>query len=165
MLDAAKSGFGTINKTLFGGGDPLTGTIDRGAIATSQAISKGAPIGFVAPEGAALANAFERGIQAITRVETGAAMPDSELQNTRTRFQPSIADPDNVIRQKVMAYQLFINNASRYIDPRAAKQGKWEDAINIDKAMSDAANLMGTNKAKPISEMSDDELRAIANGN
>ncbi len=60
---------------------------------------------------------FEVGIQGITRVETGAAMPPGEVENTRKRFQPQIFDDEMTKRVKWEMYQDFLNNNIQAIKP------------------------------------------------
>jgi len=136
MLDTARQGMATIEPILF-----KDGKIDRDVIKSAWGIGVAEPIaGLVSPEAGKLFAGFEYGIQAITRAETGAAMPSSEIDNTRKRFMPKPWDSDDVVRQKWSAYQLFINNASKYINPKAAKAGNWGGAIDFTKLMDDAKN-------------------------
>ena len=84
-----------------------------------------------------LANNIEVAIQSVTRIETGAAMQPSELANTRMRFQPKIQDDENTRRQKILALELFVNNAGKYIvgDSKGV-------IVDAEKAMSDAKIMM-----------------------
>ena len=65
-----------------------------------------------------MAHAFELGIQAITRVETGAAMAASELQNTRARFMPVYGEAPEVTLQKLNAYKYFIKTSRKRISSK-----------------------------------------------
>jgi len=67
--------------------------------------------------GRRLATAMEQGIQAITRVETGAAMPPQEVENTRKRFQPSVLDDDKTIKLKIEMFEEFIGGSLKLLDP------------------------------------------------
>jgi len=146
MLDTAKQGMATIEPILF-----KDGKINRDVIKSAWGIGVAEPIaGMVSPEAGELFAGFEYGIQAITRAETGAAMPTTEIDNTRKRFMPKPWDSDAVVHQKWNAYNLFINNASKYIDPKAAKSGNWNSAINFTALMSDAKQANKTDKPKTI---------------
>lgn len=70
-----------------------------------------------------VSQAFEMGFQAITRTETGAAMPQEEIQNTKERFQPGPNDGPAAKRQKYLAYKYFIENALNLMDPTVQKTG------------------------------------------
>jgi len=138
MLETARTFTPVITNLIFSGGDALTGEINRGVL-FEKAMSNVVP-GALVPEGSRVGNAMEFGIQAITRGETGAAMPPEEVNNTRKRFEPSFTDSDQVIRQKITAYKLFMNNMSRYLDPTNARKGNWN--VDYELAMADAAKLI-----------------------
>lgn len=63
--------------------------------------------------------AFETGIQGITRTETGAAMRDEEIDNTKVRFLPRPWFENDVNNQRYQAFQYFLKNAADLIDPIA----------------------------------------------
>jgi len=100
----------------------------------------------MSPAGQLVSNSFERGIQAITRIETGAAMPDTELQNTKRRFQPQPGEGAEVIKQKFKAYQHFIKNAKKYLSP-IRRDGSKASLKDIDRAIDDS--FMQTSGAVP----------------
>jgi hypothetical protein len=102
----------------------------------------------VSVEGQKAAAAMETGIQAITRLETGAAMAPTEIDNTRKRFQPMWWDADDVKRQKFKAYKLFMKNSKKYFDPNILQSQGQSAAIQnaINKAFNDATK---TTKARP----------------
>lgn len=60
---------------------------------------------------------MEFGIQAITRIETGAAMPQEELQNTRTRFMPTVFDSPQIVKLKLEMFNDFIGGTLKLLDP------------------------------------------------
>jgi hypothetical protein len=161
MVDTARIQMPIINKTLFDNGDPATGKINKDILFPAEILRANIPIvsylaRYAAPDNAIrLANAYEYGIQGITRFETGAAMAPTEVGNTAKRFMPLNTDPEDVIRNKVAAYQLFLNHAKDYIDPNKIKEGGklTVDDVNFDKVMSDAAKLNKTD-AKPLSDKS-----------
>ena len=62
-------------------------------------------------EGRELRTKMEFGIQAITRAETGAAMPESEVENTRVRFMPRVGDSDSVVNLKLKMFRQFLNGS------------------------------------------------------
>lgn len=152
MLDVARRFTPVIKNTLFSNGDVATGAIDRKALLQMDANNFGIP-GALVPEGAEAGNAYELGIQGITRTETGAAMPKEEVDNTRRRFQPNSFDSDKAIRNKYLAYEHFLNNAGDYLDPNRDKNGNWKvdfskiyDDINVSEPKSDST----TNKTDEI---------------
>jgi hypothetical protein len=76
-----------------------------------------ARIGMPKSEGNQLAASLEFGIQAITRAETGAAMPATEVENTRKRFQPLPTDSEETVEIKMKMFEDFINGSIKLIDP------------------------------------------------
>lgn len=60
---------------------------------------------------------MEPGIQAITRGETGAAMPPEEVENTRLRFSPAIGDTPEIVNLKLDMFQDFMTGTLKLIDP------------------------------------------------
>ena len=81
-------------------------------------------------DGRLMASLYEQGIQAITRSETGAAMPDTELDNTRKRFEPSPLDNAETVNAKWQLFNDFINGTVSFIDP----SGRFDDA-RFDEAL------------------------------
>ena len=71
--------------------------------------------------------ALNQGFFAITRTETGAAMPAEEVQHTKTRFQPNPMDPKSVKMEKYLAYKYFITNAAQMMDQRIQYNGTKEE--------------------------------------
>ena len=138
MIDVSKSLIPDVYNLVFEGGDPQ-GDVRRGVLFQKTATQYGFP-GMLAPEGSKLAQNMEVGIQAITRLETGAAMPPGEVANTRRRFEPSPLDADDVIRIKLRAYELFHDNAKRYLSPT-------EDGytVDVELAIADATKEMEGN--------------------
>lgn len=76
-----------------------------------------AKFGTPGTQGRELRNKMEFGIQAITRSETGAAMPESEVDNTRERFMPSPFDSKETIQLKLDMFDEFITGTLKLIDP------------------------------------------------
>ena len=109
MMETAKALIPTIEQLLFN----KDGTINRKNLAMSDIPLVPGSSPMPGTKGAQLAQAMEVGIQAITRIETGAAMPASEVDNTRNRFQPNVWDSDEIVFQKVLSYKFFING---YLD-------------------------------------------------
>lgn len=68
-------------------------------------------------DGRKLRQQMEFGIQAITRAETGAAMPPGEVENTRERFMPKIGDTTEMVDTKLKMYDMFINGSLQLLDP------------------------------------------------
>lgn len=116
------------------------GKIDQGVIKEMFALNFPFVGGFSAPfvsdKAKAAHAALETGMQAITRTETGAAMPESEIDNTRKRFMPSPFESPKTQEQKLLAYIYFLKNATDLLDPQnRANVGKthqqiWQDAVD-----------------------------------
>lgn len=100
---------------------------------------------FVSPEAQDAYAAFEIGMQGITRVETGAAMPPEEIKNTRRRFMPKPWSSASANKLRWNAYQYFINNAENIIDPiRAGEKLTPEEATRrVNKAIDETFDLFG----------------------
>ncbi len=88
--------------------------VDRTTLASSFA-------GVPGTDGQLLNVKMEMGIQAITRGETGAAMPPSEVENTRIRFMPKITDSAAVIQVKLEMFREFLNGSLKLVDPTATR--------------------------------------------
>ena len=172
MMDAAAAAIPGLEKILFGG-DPMKGEINRGALFGKAAAQLTIPLtdiplipGYAieyydkTKGGTSLAQGYEMGIQGITRTETGAAMPDTELGNTRKRFEPGAGDSDFQIRQKHMAYKLFINNAREYLR-EGFKDRPSADNINFEKLMSDASSQL---KNAGVTDIPSSNIPAIETG-
>ncbi len=108
-------------------------------------------------EGRELGVRMEYGIQAITRAETGAAMHETELDNTRTRFMPSAADSDVAIRVKIQMYKDFTSGSLDLLDSTNKDRPKLDlDKFNkeFEKRLEEAKKI----KEKDVSEMTTQEL-------
>lgn len=68
-------------------------------------------------EGRELRTKMEFGIQAITRLETGAAMPPEEVENTRLRFMPTVGDTKEIAELKIEMFNDFLSGVLKLIDP------------------------------------------------
>jgi hypothetical protein len=110
MMRGAQAQLPAMRELLF---DP-DGSIDKTNVITSRLMKGGVPY----TEGQELATMFEAGIQAITRGETGAAMPPEEVENTRQRFQPKGTDSDETAKIKFQMFQDFINGSLKLLDPQ-----------------------------------------------
>lgn len=87
--------------------------------------------------------AFETGMQAITRTETGAAMAKEEIDNTKIRFMPKPWDDAEVQQQKMNAFKYFIDNAVEMLDPsREGNTGLTPQQIT-NRAVNQAMNKSG----------------------
>lgn len=78
--------------------------------------------------------AMEQGIQAITRSETGAAMPDTEVDNTRKRFQPKPWDNPVTQRMKLQMFNGFVRGTIKLIDPSGRFDSKRFE-VELDKRL------------------------------
>jgi len=94
-----------------------------------------ASLGTPGTKGRELRTKMEFGIQAITRGETGAAMPDSEVDNTRERFQPSVFDSLKTAELKIDMFFDFLNGNLDLIDPtgRLNEDGIRTGQLNIER--------------------------------
>jgi len=97
-------------------------------------------------EGRKLRAAMEVGIQAITRLETGAAMAPSEVENTRKRFQPSVLDTDEIVKLKFEMFNDFITGAIKLIDP----SGRF-DSKRFESELK--SRMAGNNKVIDFAEL------------
>lgn len=82
---------------------------------------------------------MEMGIQAITRGETGAAMPPSEVENTRIRFMPKVSDSDEVIKLKLEMFRDFLDGSLKLIDPTGTRIPAGEGKEFIQGAFNQEA--------------------------
>jgi hypothetical protein len=88
-------------------------------------------------DGRPIATRMEFGIQAITRGETGAAMPASEVANTRVRFMPSVLDSDEDIALKLQMFEMFINGSVDLLDRNQGEGGYHKfNPAKYEKEMS-----------------------------
>jgi len=128
MINTAKAEVPTIEPILF----TPEGDINRGVIVEMATIDAApASAMFLSEEAGRLRAAYELGIQAITRTETGAAMPPEEVRNTADRFKPKPWDHPETVKLKWRAYNLFLNNIEKYLDPHST-------ANTMAKAIADA---------------------------
>lgn len=137
MLRSAKDGFDQVKGLLF---NP-DGSINRKNITNADIPVIGGSVPWT--DGRRLRTGLEYGIQAITRAETGAAMPQTEIDNTRSRFMPSSLDDDRTIRMKVEMFEKFVNGSLKLISPSGKfDQQRFSDELseNIKQSwMRDAA--------------------------
>ncbi len=103
-------------------------------------------------EGRKLRNKMEFGIQAITRNETGAAMPENEVENTRTRFMPTIGDTPEIANTKLKMFDEFIGGTLKLLDP----SGRF----NAERFSTELQNrVTGEGPVQsPVSEQTDEQL-------
>lgn len=140
-LNVALSELPELDKLLF----KNPNEVNRDSIWGMTAINMWEPLAaFTDEDTQQLSGIYERGIQAITRTETGAAMPWTEVVNTRRRFVPKPWESAKVIRQKRIAYELFMRNVNRYTDPNREKTGNW--SVDYERAMYDAKQFINDDK-------------------
>ncbi len=87
----------------------------------------GFPIGVPGSEGRELRSLYEVGIQAITRSETGAAMAESELENTRTRFQPNLLDSEETVKRKFEMFKDTLQGSLKLMTTGADGQPRLDE--------------------------------------
>lgn len=134
MLSSASDALGVVKSNLFN----EDGSVNQGNLKGSTAIDAvsgiplvGAALGQAAKshfgaQAGQLNNALEVGMQAITRTETGAAMASEEISNTKARFMPKWGDSDELIKQKVGAYEKFLSTAMSMIRDRSTSGKRGE---------------------------------------
>lgn len=135
MLEVARAVAPEIQNLLF----DEDGRVDRTNLFSSR-IGSGVPFS----EGREMAARFETGIQAITRGETGAAMPPQEVENTRKRFQPHPLDSDETIRLKWQMYNDFINGTLNLL-----KMSKGGDPLPLFDAQAFEAEFERRKGSEP----------------
>jgi hypothetical protein len=106
MLRTAQKAAKGINKFVF----DEDGTLNRTNLFNAS-------FGTPGTAGRELRNKMEFGIQGITRSETGAAMPESEVDNTRERFMPSVFDSVATAKLKLQMFNEFIGGTLKLLDP------------------------------------------------
>lgn len=119
-------------------------------------------------KGRKLAALYETGIQAITRGETGAAMPPEEVENTRIRFQPSPLDDEETKILKFDMFKEFLDGTLKLLSPdgkfldtkfsnELAKRRKKKPSLSLGKGndLPAGSTLIGTSKGKPVYQAPD----------
>lgn len=126
MFEVAKTSLKDAQNLLF----KEDGSIDRTNVFNSDIPLVPGDSGTPWTEGRELRQHMEYGIQALTRGETGAAMPQSEVDNTRARYFPSFWDSDDQIRTKMLKYRLAVEGTLELV--YKGKDGKVR--FNTEKA-------------------------------
>ena len=73
-------------------------------------------------------------VEARLRTESGAAVPESEVARGAQRFMPMIGDTPTQLNQKMDRLNLFIDEASDFIDPTGHNRGPVsESATTTDE--------------------------------
>lgn len=159
QIEASKAHFPAIKRRSFN----EDGSINKANIAAMKASRL--PLGAVSlgpikynQEGQALANSYEVVVQALTRSETGAAMPAEEVDNMRARIEPDITDSDETVLQKYLTMKMSVNGylelsyrgkdgGKRYNDAHAGDRiGKMQAYVQnyrkewVEKAMKHPKN-------------------------
>lgn len=138
MLRVAQEAYKNVEKLVF----DEDGSLNQTNLAAAL-------VNFPKSDGRTINQKMEVGIQAITRLETGAAMPPEEVKNTRKRFQPTIGDSDKQAKEKLELFKLFINGSLKLIDP----SGRFDD----ERFQEELNKRVGDDKAQNKT-LSDDEL-------
>jgi len=102
-------------------------------------------------DGRKLRNKMEFGIQAITRLETGAAMPENEVENTRTRFMPNFGDTVEIANTKLQMFDDFINGTLKLIDP----SGRF----NAERFDTELENRVSQKIGAPVTQQTPDRAQ------
>ncbi len=135
MLQTAQKGAIGIRKLVFN----ADGTLDRTNLFNAAFNTPGT-------EGRKIRNRMEFGIQAITRLETGAAMPKEEVENTRTRFMPTLLDSVEIATLKLQLFDEFLAGTLKLIDP----SGRF-DAERFDTELQSRLNAPPPGEESAIS--------------
>jgi len=104
-------------------------------------------------DGRELRTRMEFGIQAITRLETGAAMPPEEVENTRTRFMPSVGDSTKIAKIKLDMFDDFLSGTLKLLDPSGRFAGE-RFQTELDKRSGGESNANSSVKPPPGEENS-----------
>ncbi len=147
MLSTAESAFPIIDKYMFDEDGEISESVMYGMAAIDSLPLSLGNLGtkFLAPDAQKVYNAFELGMQAITRTETGAAMPPEEIDNTKARFMPKPTDTDETKRQKLKAYKYFITHASDLIDPTRSENKGLTPTQRMNRAEAKAFESVNSN--------------------
>lgn len=111
--------------------------------------------GTQSPEYQQAKNAGDEFLQAILRKDTGAAIAKEEMSSYGSVYLPMPGDSKEVLEQKREARSRALNAMQAGMPPEAI--------LAQERALKKTNDQTG--KSKPISEMTDAELEAIANGN
>jgi len=114
--------------------------------------------GLSSPQSQQMTSILERGMQGITRTETGAAMPADEIQNTKARFMPSSSDSDESIHRKLLAYEYFINNAVDLMNPTGLRNRKLSPEM-ATAIMGDAVTKAFAESGKDLDTITEEGRR------
>ena len=103
-------------------------------------------------KGQQIFGALERGMQGITRTETGAAMPAEEVHNTKKRFMPKMGDKKANVAAKIRAYKYFINNAVDLMNPQGLNRNQMtpeQATAAMNKAVDKSFEATNKTERKP----------------
>ena len=156
MLKTAQEQFPIIQKTVFS----APGVFDTKTLWEMVALDFTDLASFGVSSNAQQAYAaFETGMQGITRTETGAAMRDEEIDNTKRRFMPKPWSSNEANMLRWNAFQYFINNATDIINPAAKENQGLKPAEIMDKAVTKTLEQFGvkdeTNPPKELKPLFD----------
>jgi len=179
-LAASKNAVKNIMNIIFEKGDPINGKIngDVSLLGTEALNSKSPVINAIArivtdDQTKILAYNVAEPVADVTRAVSGAVMTPPELASTAIRFTPVAGDPDSVIRSKMVKLQLYLQNATNYLDPQAIARARatgqiTSNDVNYSKLQHDADKLLNTkqntpptgllNKKRPSDGMTMDEI-------
>ena len=122
------------------------GSVDRQTLLGTLA-----PMNFQYGRSRSLTIRMQPAIQAITRIETGAAMPASEVRNTMIRFMPDARDSDQDVAIKLMMMEDFINGSLRLLDKSEMQiVGEGDKAVAEGVKIDDAKFEREINRRKKM---------------
>jgi len=125
------------------------GTINRKNILTAQEWSLfgvGSEYGLPWTAGREMGHAFQLGLQASNRAETGAAITPQEIQIKKATMFPSPADTDASIREKYKAYKSYILGVMARTKDKLSEGAKAElekDLLPKAKSAEDLRKELG----------------------
>lgn len=111
----------------------------------------------------------------LLRAETGAEMKESELENAFQRFSPSFNDSPELVKNKLRAFEYFLDNVATLIDPdlkiysnEQSEERNESIASNIDMLADQIANMspsaldnLEAGKVKSVNEIPDVDMTGL----
>lgn len=134
-------------------GDALADPIQRAAEYDPTGVLRGQQT----PEFQQARQAGDEFLQAILRKDTGAAITTGEMESYGRTYLPMPGDGPQVLAQKKVARARALEAMKSGMPPQAI--------LNQEEALRKSGSTGAVDKNKPISEMTDEELEALANGN
>jgi hypothetical protein len=155
MMRTAQEALQGVEKLLYN----QDGSLNRLNLAAARVPGLGVTV--PGTDGQMLATQFEQGIQAITRMETGAAMAPSEIENTRTRFQPGALDSEPVAALKLKLFKGFVDGSLSLVQKDKNGNARFDDAKFNTEFESNARQYVFSEIKKANPTASDAEVEEL----